>query len=205
MVQVRLANDSSTQLTSDVIVVDGVAGDGRAFDGDGTLFRLAAEALRIRMAGQFDPMLAVHTSELDPLPHQIKAVYGDLLARTPLRFLLADDPGAGKTIMAGLYIKELMLRGDMARCLIVRRVVWSSSGRTNWPRSSACISTSSPRPRRGEPERHGLRPPSATESARMDQLSRSEELQSLAGSEASGIWVVVDEAHRMSAHYFGGS
>src|SRR5919108_640565 len=72
-----------------------------------------------RMAARFDPMLAVHTSDLDALPHQIEAVYGELLDRTPLRFLLADDPGAGKTIMAGLYIKELMLRGDLERCLIV--------------------------------------------------------------------------------------
>jgi SNF2 family DNA or RNA helicase len=64
-------------------------------------------------------MLAVHTSELEPLPHQIRAVYGELLPRMPLRFLLADDPGAGKTIMAGRYAKELMLRGDLARCLIV--------------------------------------------------------------------------------------
>ena len=86
---------------------------------DAATFKLAAEALRIRMAGRFDPMLAVHTSDLEPLPHQIQAVYGELLGRTPLRFLLADDPGAGKTIMAGLYIKELMLRGDLERCLIV--------------------------------------------------------------------------------------
>ena len=83
------------------------------FSGDGALFKLAAEALRIRMAARFDPMLAVHTSDLEPLPHQIEAVYGELLDRTPLRFLLADDPGAGKTIMAGLYVKELMLRGDL--------------------------------------------------------------------------------------------
>jgi hypothetical protein len=64
-------------------------------------------------------MLAVATSDLMPLPHQITAVHGDLLPRTPLRFLLADDPGAGKTIMCGLYVKELLLRGDLARCLVV--------------------------------------------------------------------------------------
>src|SRR5258708_3948802 len=81
------------------------------FDGDGAHFKLAAEALRIRMAARFDPMLAVTTSDLEPLPHQIQAVYGELLDRSPLRFVLADDPGAGKTITAGLYIKELMLRG----------------------------------------------------------------------------------------------
>ena len=94
-------------------------GRTRAFDGDAGAWRLAAEALRIRYAALFDPMLAVATSDLQPLPHQIRAVYGELLPRTPLRFLLADDPGAGKTIMGGLYIKELMLRGDLARCLIV--------------------------------------------------------------------------------------
>ena len=64
-------------------------------------------------------MLAVTTSDIQPLPHQLRAVYGELLPRTPLRFLLADDPGAGKTIMAGLYIKELILREDVKRCLIV--------------------------------------------------------------------------------------
>src|ERR687883_331592 len=65
-----------------------------------------------------DPLLAVHTSVVDPLPHQITAVYEEMLTRQPLRFLLADDPGAGKTIMAGLLIKELLIRGDLQRCLI---------------------------------------------------------------------------------------
>ncbi|MGV1010499.1 MAG: hypothetical protein ACOYBY_18175 [Dermatophilaceae bacterium] len=65
------------------------------------------------------PMLAGATSDVQPLPHQIRAVYGELLPRTPLRFLLADDPGAGKTIMAGLYIKVLLLREDVRRCLVV--------------------------------------------------------------------------------------
>ena len=81
-----------------------VGGEHRrwSFDGDGALFRLVAEARRIRLAHLFDPMLAVSTSLIDPLPHQIKAVYGEMLPRQPLRFCLADDPGAGKTIMAGL-------------------------------------------------------------------------------------------------------
>ena len=69
---------------------------------DGGLFRLASEAQRISLAYLFDPFLAVQTSNLEPLPHQIEAVYGEMLPRQPLRFLLADDPGAGKTIMAGL-------------------------------------------------------------------------------------------------------
>ena len=90
-----------------------------SFDGDGALFRLVSEAQRIRLAHLFDPVLAVHTSVVEPLPHQITAVYDAMLPRQPLRFLLADDPGAGKTIMAGLLIKELIARGDLERCLVV--------------------------------------------------------------------------------------
>jgi len=67
-----------------------------SFDGDGATFRLVSEAYRIRLAHLFDPLLAVHTSLVDPLPHQITAVYGELLTRQPLRYLLADDPGAGE-------------------------------------------------------------------------------------------------------------
>src|SRR5919109_5211035 len=98
-----------------------IAKTGRpwSFDGDGALLRLVSEAQRIRLAYLFDPVLAVHTSQVDPLPHQITAVYGELLTRQPLRFLLADDPGAGQTIMAGLLVKELLVRGDLRRCLIV--------------------------------------------------------------------------------------
>ena len=86
-----------------------------SFDADGHLFRLVSEAHRIRLGYLFDPHLAVSTSLVEPLPHQITAVYEEMLARHPLRFLLADDPGAGKTIMAGLLIKELMIRGDVRR------------------------------------------------------------------------------------------
>ena len=71
------------------------------------------------LAHLFDPYLAVSASQIEALPHQITAVYGEMLPRQPLRFLLADDPGAGKTIMAGLLIKELLIRGDLERCLIV--------------------------------------------------------------------------------------
>src|SRR5437868_2645602 len=80
-----------------------------SFDGDGALLRLVSEAYRIRLAYLFDPLLAVHTSLVDPLPHQITAVYSEMLKRQPLRFLLADDPGAGKTIMAGLLITESLI------------------------------------------------------------------------------------------------
>jgi len=93
------------------------AGRPWSFDGDGELFRLASEARRIELAWLFDPFLAVQTSSLEPLPHQIDAVYEHMLPRQPLRFLLADDPGVGKTIMAGLLIKELQIRGDVERTI----------------------------------------------------------------------------------------
>ena len=90
-----------------------------SFDGDGEAFKLTVEAKRIDLAFLFDPMMAVHTSNVEPLPHQITAVYESMLPRQPLRFVLADDPGAGKTIMAGLYIRELLMRADAKRILIV--------------------------------------------------------------------------------------
>lgn len=90
-----------------------------SFDADANLLRLASEAYRIHLAHLFDPYLAVHTSAIEPLPHQISAVYQEMLPRLPLRYILADDPGAGKTIMTGLYIKELLIRGDLKRCMIV--------------------------------------------------------------------------------------
>jgi len=82
-------------------------------------FRLAAEAHRIRLAYQYDPHFAVSVSQIDPLPHQLDAVYGRLLTQPRIRLLIADDPGAGKTIMGGLLIKELKLRGLIERTLIV--------------------------------------------------------------------------------------
>ncbi|MFN9551406.1 MAG: SNF2-related protein, partial [Pirellulaceae bacterium] len=90
-----------------------------SFDGDGAAFQLTCEAKRIDLAFLFDPMMAVHTSNVEPLPHQITAVYESMLPKQPLRFVLADDPGAGKTIMAGLYISELVMRADARRILIV--------------------------------------------------------------------------------------
>jgi len=95
------------------------AGEGRDFTGSGEAAFLGIEAYRIRYAHQFDPMLAVSVSQVDPLPHQIDAVYHHILRQPRIRFLLADDPGAGKTIMAGLLLKELKYRGLVRRVLIV--------------------------------------------------------------------------------------
>lgn len=89
------------------------------FKGDPTRFALFAEAERINSAYQFDPLFAVNCSIIDPLPHQVEAVYKFLLPLPKIRFLLADDTGAGKTIMTGLLIKELMMRGLVERILII--------------------------------------------------------------------------------------
>src|SRR6266704_2369353 len=117
------------------------AGRPWAFDAPGVAFKLAAEAYRITLAHLFDPMMAVHTSNVEPLPHQITAVYESMLPRQPLRFVLADDPGAGKTIMAGLYIRELIMRAD-AVFSSWRPAAWSSSGARKCSRSSAWSSAS---------------------------------------------------------------
>ncbi len=90
-----------------------------AFKADANLVRLVAEAHRLRHAYLFNPIFATETSLIDPLPHQFIAVYDHLLKHFPLRFLLADDAGAGKTIMTGLYIQELLLRQQVERVLIV--------------------------------------------------------------------------------------
>lgn len=179
------------------------AAGGRPFDADASDFKLAAEAQRIKLAGLFDPMLAVATSDVQPLPHQIRAVYGELLPRTPLRFLLADDPGAGKTIMAGLYIKELILRDDVKQCLVV-----APGGLVEQWQDELFF-------------KFGLRFDLLTNQlidanvnlnvfethplliARMDQLSRNEQLQAQL-AETEWDLIIVDEAHRMGAHYFGG-
>ena len=94
-------------------------GPAFSYDASAELLRLVIEAYRIKLAYHFDPYLAIHASLVQPLPHQITAVYDEMLPRQPLRFLLADDPGSGKTIMAGLLIKELLARGDLERCLVV--------------------------------------------------------------------------------------
>jgi superfamily II DNA or RNA helicase len=89
------------------------------FSAKGSEAFLATEALRLRYAYLFDPYLAVSVSKIDPLPFQIEAVYEYALKLPQVRFMIADDPGAGKTIMAGLIIKKLKLRGLARRILIV--------------------------------------------------------------------------------------
>ncbi len=174
-----------------------------SFDADGNLLRLASEAYRINLAHIFDPYLAVHTSAIEPLPHQISAVYQEMLPRLPLRYILADDPGAGKTIMTGLFLKELIIRGDLKRCLVVspgnlaeqwqdelyRKFnlrfeiltndrIESAIGGNVFTETNFCI-------------------------ARLDKLSRNEDIKEKLRVTDWDL-IVCDEAHKMSATVWGG-
>src|SRR5690625_2194976 len=178
------------------------AGRPWSFDSDGALFRLVSEAQRIRLAHLFDPYLAVSTSLIDPLPHQITAVYGEMLTRQPLRFLLADDPGAGKTIMAGLLIKELMIRGDLQRCMIVCPGMlveqWQDELDSRFGLPFEIMTND-----KLEAARTGnWLQENDLVICRLDKLSRDEDLQEQLGVTDWDL-VVVDEAHKMSASYFG--
>lgn len=174
-----------------------------SFDADGNQMKLASEAYRISLAHLFDPYLAVHTSSVEPLPHQISAVYQEMLPKLPLRYVLADDPGAGKTIMTGLFIKELIARGDLKRCMIVAPgslvEQWQDELFTKFHLRFEILTND--------------RMESAVTGnifnevdyciCRLDKLARNDELQEkLKVSE----WdlIVCDEAHKMSATIWGG-
>ena len=171
-----------------------------AYTADPDDFRLAAEALRIKYAALYDPMVAVNSSDVDPLPHQIRAVYEELLPRIPLRFLLADDPGAGKTIMAGLYLKELILRSNCERAIVVAPGglvdQWSEELSQKFGLRFDVLS----RQMIDDAQGHNVFAEHPYLIARMDQLSRSEDLMEQLGDVTWDV-AVVDEAHRMSAHY----
>src|SRR5207245_7408633 len=96
-----------------------ISAESEAFDGDARLFRLGIEAHRLGLAYEYDPFFSLSIARVDPLPHQLEAVYDYFLRLPRIRFLLSDDPGAGTTIMAGLLLKELKIRGLVKRTLIV--------------------------------------------------------------------------------------
>lgn len=172
------------------------------FSASGADFQLVAEAYRINLAYLFDPMMAVHTSDVEPLPHQITAVYQAMLPRQPLRFVLADDPGAGKTIMAGLLIRELLMRADAQRVLVVApgSLVerWQDEMRSKFGLDFTLFS------RQLIEQSPSGNPFDDTDLliARLDQLSRSDELQEKLQATNWDL-IVVDEAHKLSASYFG--
>jgi len=192
---------SSILTPADLIKIRQIELKAKDFTGDGEAFFLFLEGKRIRFAHQFDPLYAVNASQIDPLPHQIDAVYFRILKQPQIRFLLADDPGAGKTIMAGLILKELKLRGLAERVLIVvpghlkdqwirelkekfnetfkeinRATMNASWGRNIWEEEMQAITS-------------------------MDFAKQDDVLPSLA--EAKWDLVIVDEAHKMAAYEYG--
>lgn len=173
------------------------------FDADGNVMRLASEAYRINLAHIFDPYLAVHTSSIEPLPHQISAVYQEMLPKLPLRYILADDPGAGKTIMTGLLMKELIIRGDLKRCLIVSpgslSEQWQDELYSKFHLKFDILTND-----RIESAVGGnVFAESNFLIARLDKLARNENLQEKLRITDWDL-VVIDEAHKMSATVWGG-
>ncbi len=162
---------------------------------------LALEAKRYRYASLYDPLLAMNISKVDPLPHQIEAVYGYILQQPRVRFLIADDPGAGKTIMAGLVIKEMKLRGLVKRILIVApghlKDQWRRELKERFEERFTLVDRQTMRNRFGE---------NVWESefqviTSLDFARQEDVMNGLAAVH----WdlVIVDEAHKMAAYRYG--
>ena len=173
-----------------------------SFEAPSRDFRLALEAMRIETGYLFDPMMAIHTSNVEPLPHQISAVYEAMLPKQPLRFVLADDPGAGKTVMAGLLIKELIMRADAQRVLIV------SPGSLTGQWQDEMLEKFDIEFKLFSREAQELSPSGNYFNdenlliARVDQLARAEDLQQKLQATRWDL-IIVDEAHKLSAHKYG--
>lgn len=162
---------------------------------------LALEARRYRYASLYDPLLAMNISKVDPLPHQIEAVYGFILHQSRIRFLIADDPGAGKTIMAGLVIKELKLRGVIKRILIVApghlKDQWQRELKERFDERFTLIDRQTIRNHLGENVwENEFQIITSLDFARQDDV-----MQALIGVH----WdlTIVDEAHKMAAYKYG--
>ncbi|PLV56042.1 helicase-related protein [Thermotoga sp. SG1] len=162
---------------------------------------LFLEATRFRYASLFDPLLAVNVSKIDPLPFQIDAVYGYILKQPRIRFLIADDPGAGKTIMAGLVLKELKLRGVVKKTLIVvpghLKDQWRRELKEKFDEKFVVLDRGTFNTHYGEnPWEKYDQVITSIDFAKQDEI-----LTSL----SSVMWdlVIVDEAHKMAAYRYG--
>ena len=198
----RLWNKLLTADDFDGAITVQQAGQLAALDGNPTHFRLAAEAHRIRLAYQYDPHFAVSVSQVDPLPHQMDAVYSHLLTQPRIRFLIADDPGAGKTVMAGLILKELVYRRLVKRVLIVApghlKYQWQREMKERFQESFAIVDRARMESAWAE-NAWGERDRCITS---IDFVKQDDVRASLRSTH----WdlVIVDEAHKMSAYAYQG-
>ena len=164
---------------------------------------LALEAIRFRYATLYDPLLAMNISKVDPLPHQIEAVYGYVLKNPKIRFMIADDPGAGKTIMAGLIIKELKLRQHIKRILIVvpghLKDQWQRELKEKFDENFKIID----RNRFDSEYKTNVWKEEYQMITSMDFAKREDVLKTL--DAVMFDLVIVDEAHKMSAYRYGDS
>ncbi len=169
------------------------------FDGDPHKFRLGIEALRLALAYEYDPYFSLSIARVDPLPHQLEAVYDYFLKLACIRFLLADDPGAGKTIMAGLLLKELKIRGLVKRTLIVTPAnlsfQWQRELKDKFREQFDVI--------RGETLRAGYGSnPWQEKNQVITSISWVSRIDDARDSLLRSHWdlIIVDEAHKMSAY-----
>ncbi|MGO9468803.1 MAG: protein NO VEIN domain-containing protein [Isosphaeraceae bacterium] len=170
-----------------------------SFDADPALFRLGIEAHRLWLAYEYDPFFSLSIARVDPLPHQLEAIYGYFLRMPRIRFLLADDPGAGKTIMAGLLLKELKARGLVRRTLVVAPAnltfQWQRELRDKFRETFEVV--------RGETLRttYGLNPWQDRDQL-VTSISWVSRVEDAKESLLRSHWdlIIVDEAHKMSAY-----
>ncbi|MET8838060.1 helicase-related protein [Micromonospora sp. NPDC004540] len=208
---VRFRDDlglESTRMLSeeDLTAVVPVENTGPTLDAAPEAFWLAVEALRLRHAHLLNPLLSVSSSHVEALPHQVQAVYDHLLRNHPQRFLLADDPGAGKTIMAGLFIKEALARDWVRRCLIVvpgsLAEQWQEELAEKFALHFEIFETSLIGGRRLDDDPLREHPFLI---ARLDQFSRNPRLIELVTNPNKSHYdlAIFDEAHKLSARTWG--
>lgn len=188
-----ISQDDLAQISISVVKTD--------FSSEPWKIFLAIEAKRYRFASLYDPLLAVNTSKVDPLPHQIEAVYGYVLKLPRIRFLIADDPGAGKTIMAGLVIKEMKLRNLVKRTLIVvpghLKDQWQRELKERFEENFVVVD----RALLGNHYAENVWERYDQIITSMDFVKQEHILPSLQSTRFD--LVVVDEAHKMSAYVYG--
>jgi superfamily II DNA or RNA helicase len=176
-----------------------VSAERPAFDGDARLFRLGLEAQRLGLAYEYDPFFSLSIAKVDPLPHQLEAVYEYFLKLPRIRFLLADDPGAGKTIMAGLLLKEMKARGLVKRTLVVAPAnltfQWQRELKDKFGESFEVMRGSVLRTNYGQN-------PWQERSQVVTSLSWVSRVEDARDSLLRSRWdlVIVDEAHKMAAY-----